>query len=126
MGVQKDRFLHLVRPFLPGRFREAVRNCLIIPQVKRSVELRADHVQLFFHTLLAGNGSVTMPKRKLEEQQVEIFEGEGVAGSLELVLAPGTASGYAGVRPSGRMWLARQQRRWRHEEELPAAQAGRL
>ena len=115
--------MHLVRPFLPGRFREAVRNCLIIPQVKRSVELRAGHVQLFFHTLLAGNGSVTMPKRKLEEQQVEIFEGEGVAGSLELVLAPGTASGYAGVRPSGRMSGLILERHERHAATLmPAAE----
>ena len=61
----------------------------------------------------------------MEEQQVEIFEGEGVAGSLELVLAPGTASGYAGVRPSGRMWLVRHLvgRSWRNIGSFHTAQA---
>ena len=48
-----------------------------------------------------------MPKRKKADRQVEIFDGAGVSSRLELVLAPGTVSGYAGVRPSGRKWSAR-------------------
>ena len=52
-------------------------------------------------------GSRAMPKRKKADQQVEIFDGAGVSRGLELVLAPGTASGYSGVRPSGSKWAAR-------------------
>jgi hypothetical protein len=50
-----------------------------------------------------------MPKRKVAERAVELVELVGPSGSieLELELAPGTASGFAGVRPAGCRWQAR-------------------
>ena len=47
-----------------------------------------------------------MPKRKRAERAVELFELMH-GGALELELAPGTASGFAGVVPAGKKWQAR-------------------
>ena len=50
-----------------------------------------------------------MPKRKVADRAVELVELAGPSGSieLELELAPGTSSGFAGVVRAGRKWQAR-------------------
>eukprot|EP00966_Prymnesium_polylepis_P137009 3166061-Prymnesium_polylepis.1 len=48
-----------------------------------------------------------MGRRKREDREYETYEGAGASASLRLELAPGSRSGYVGVRRSGQKWMAR-------------------